>query len=401
VIIKKYQARTEAEAIMLANEELGKDAIVMNIKTISPKGIYKMFKKPLVEVTAAVDENVSYRMDRSKALSQIQAQRARRDETSEEDSKELLQEQQLQNITTPSAIEQKLNSLQSLIEKQITGKEKEDNKAMDGVESEGNKNLSYLQLIYKQLINSDVDERYANALLSEIDFSFKKELSMDNLLASVYQKIVLKLGQPKVITVDERRPKFIFFIGPTGVGKTTTIAKIASKFKIKDKYNVAFLTADTYRIAAVEQLRTYANILGVPLSVVYSSEEMKQAAADFTDFDLVFVDTAGRSHRNKEQRDDLEALINAIPEEDREIYLVLSATTKYQDLVKITEVYKDIANFSIIFTKLDETTTIGNIFNIRMLTQAPLSYATYGQNVPDDISKIDTQSIAKQLLRGQ
>lgn len=128
---------------------------------------------------------------------------------------------------------------------------------------------------------------------------------------------------------------------------------------------------------------------------------MKQAAADFADFDLVFVDTAGRSHRNKEQRDDLEALINAIPEEDREIYLVLSATTKYQDLVKITEVYKDIANFSIIFTKLDETTTIGNIFNVRMLTQAPLSYATYGQNVPDDISKIDTQGIAKQLLRGQ
>lgn len=401
MIIKKYQARTETEAIMLANEELGKDAIVMNIKTISPKGIYKLFRKPLVEVTAAVDENVSYRTDRLKTLSQIQAQRVRHDETSEDEANESLQEKQKQNMTTPSAIEQKLNSLQSLIEKQITGKEKDDNKAMDGVEPEGNKNLSYLQLIYKQLVNSDVDEKYANALLSEIDFSLKKELSMDNILASVYQKIVLKLGQPKVITVDEGRPKFIFFIGPTGVGKTTTIAKIASKFKIKDKCNVAFLTADTYRIAAVEQLRTYANILGVPLSVVYSSEEMKQAAADFTDFDLVFVDTAGRSHRNKEQRDDLEALISAIPEEDREIYLVLSATTKYQDLVKITEVYKDIANFSIIFTKLDETTTIGNIFNIRMLTQAPLSYATYGQNVPDDISKIDTQSIAKQLLRGQ
>ena len=400
MIIKKYQARTETEAIMLANEELGKDAIVMNIKTISPKGIYKLLRKPLVEVTAAVDENVSYRSDKLKALSQIQAQRARRDETEQEETYERLQEQP-HNLTAPSAIEQKLNSLQSLIEKQITGKEKDDNKAMDGAEPEGNKNLSYLQLIYKQLINSDVDEKYANALLSEIDFSLKKELSMDNLLASVYQKIVLKLGQPKLITVDERRPKFIIFIGPTGVGKTTTIAKIASKFKIKDKCNIALLTADTYRIAAVEQLRTYANILGVPLSVVYSSDEMKQAAADFTDFDLVFVDTAGRSHRNKEQRDDLEALINAIPEEDREIYLVLSATTKYLDLIKITEVYKDITDYSIIFTKLDETSTIGNIFNIRMLTQAPLSYATYGQNVPDDISKIDTQSIAKQLLRGQ
>lgn len=401
MIIKKYQARTETEAIMLANEELGKDAIVMNIKTISPKGIYKLFKKPLVEVTAAVDENVSYRSDRQKALSQTQAQKARRAETSKEDISEKLTEHRQPNISAPSAIEQKLDNLQSLIEKQITSEKKDDDKAMDGAEPEENKNLSYLQLIYRQLINSDVDEKHANALLSEIDFSLKKELTMDNLLASVYQKIVLKLGQPKLITIDERRPKFIFFIGPTGVGKTTTIAKIASKFKIKDKYNVAFLTADTYRIAAVEQLRTYANILGVPLSVVYSGEEMKQAADDFTDFDLVFVDTAGRSHRNKEQRDDLEALINAIPEEDREIYLVLSATTKYQDLVKITEVYKDITNFSIIFTKLDETTTIGNIFNIRMLTQAPLSYVTYGQNVPDDVSRIDPQSIAKQLLRGR
>jgi len=403
VIIKKYQARTETEAIMLANEELGKDAIVMNIKTISPKGIYKLFRKPIVEVTAAVDDNFSYRSERTKALSQIQAQKSNQEKTAEETVRE---SSDGRDLTSPSAIELKLNSLQSLIEKQITGKEKDDKRTMDAMDSEEkkekeNKNLVYIQLIYNQLVNSDVDEKYANALLSEIDFNLKKELSMDNILASVYQKIILKLGQPKLITVDERKPKFIFFIGPTGVGKTTTIAKIASKFKLKDKNNVAFLTADTYRIAAVEQLRTYANILGIPLKVIYTCDEMKQAAVDFADFDLVFVDTAGRSHRNKEQRDDLEALINAIPEEDREVYLVLSATTKYQDLIKITEVYKDIANYSIIFTKLDETSTIGNIFNIRMLTQAPLSYATYGQNVPDDISKIDAQSIAKQLLRGQ
>jgi len=409
VIIKKYQARTETEAIMLANEELGKDAIVMNIKTISPKGIYKLFRKPLVEVTAAVDENISYKSDKTKTLSQIQTQSqafwAKYDEADEdatrEDSQEQNNQEKISPSAGPSAIEQKLNSLQSLIEKQMTDKEKDDDKAMEGAESDRSKNLVYIQLIYNQLVNSDVDEKYANALLAEIDFNLNKELSMDNILASVYQKIILKLGQPKLITTDGVKPRFIFFIGPTGVGKTTTIAKIASKFKVNEKSNIAFLAADTYRIAAVEQLRTYANILGVPMKVIYSGEEMKQAAADFASYDLVFVDTAGRSHRNKEQRDDIEALINAIPEENREVYLVLSATTKYQDLVKITEVYKDIANYSLIFTKLDETTTIGNIFNIRMLTQAPLSYATFGQNVPDDISKIDAQGIAKQLLRGQ
>lgn len=385
---------------MLANEELGKDAIVMNIKTISPKGIYKLFRKPVVEVTAAVDENDGYKTERPKTSPLMQAQRTIRTEAGEEADRNK-EEQHTQNPTAPSAIELKLNNLQNLIEKQMINKEKDIKEEEDKQETEENKNLVYVQLIYKQLINSDVDEKFANSLMAEIDVSLNKDMSMDNILASIYQKIILKLGQPKLISVEGNKPRFIFFIGPTGVGKTTTIAKIASKFKLIKKNNVAFLTADTYRIAAVEQLRTYANILGIPMRVVYSAEEMKQAASDYTGYDLVFIDTAGRSHRNKEQRDDLEALINTIPEEDREVYLVLSATTKYQDMVKITETYKDIANFSIIFTKLDETTTIGNILNIRMLTQAPLSYVTYGQNVPDDIEKINMQSIAKQLLSGQ
>ena len=223
---------------------------------------------------------------------------------------------------------------------------------------------------------------------------------MDNILASIYQKIILKLGQPKMISVDGVTPKFIFFIGPTGVGKTTTIAKIASKYKVNEKLKVAFLTADTYRVAAVEQLRTYANILGIPLKVIYSEDEMRLAKEEFADYDLIFVDTAGRSHRSKEQRDDIESMVDVIPEEEREIYLVLSATTKYRDLIKITEAYSEIINYNLIFTKLDETGTIGNLFNIRMLTEAPLSYATFGQNVPDDITRIDPQNIAKQFTAG-
>jgi flagellar biosynthesis protein FlhF len=266
---------------------------------------------------------------------------------------------------------------------------------------ETNKNLACIQLIYNQLISNEVDEKYANQIITEIEGTLKKDSSMDNILASIYQKIILKLGQSKTIQVIGNTPKFVFFIGPTGVGKTTTIAKIASKFKVNEKAKVAFVTADTYRIAAVEQLRTYANILGIPLKVVYSGEELKQAKEEFSDFDIVFVDTAGRSHRNKEQRDDIEALINTISEAEREIYLVLSATTKYRDLVKTTEAYSEIMDYSLIFTKLDETSSIGNLFNIRMLTEAPLSYATFGQNVPDDISRVDAQSIAKQLLRGQ
>lgn len=163
---------------------------------------------------------------------------------------------------------------------------------------------------------------------------------------------------------------------------------------------MALFTADTYRIAAVDQLRSYATILNLPLRVIYSDAEMPKAVEDFKGYDAVLIDTAGRSHRNREQRDDMERLLSSVPAEQREIYLVLSATTKYKDLVKITETYSDIADYRLIFTKLDETNSVGNIFNIKMLTGIPLAYTTFGQNVPDDISKVNQQAIAKQLLGG-
>lgn len=402
MIIKKFQANTETEAIMLAKEELGKDAIVMNIKTISPKGIYKLFRKPVVEITAAVDENITYKSEKPKpAAPVIPTAQRKPDIIYDEPKAKSVNPFAEESTAAPSAIELKLNNLQSLLEKQMIEKEKEAPEKAEAKPLETNKNLACIQLIYNQLISNEVDEKYANQIIAEIEGNLKKDASMDNILASIYQKIVLKLGQPKTIEISGKTPRYVFFIGPTGVGKTTTIAKIASKFKVNEKAKVAFMTADTYRIAAVEQLRTYANILGIPLKVIYSEDEMRQAKEEFNEFDIVFVDTAGRSHRNKEQRDDIESLINIVPEDERDIYLVLSATTKYRDLVKITEAYSEILNYKLIFTKLDETSTIGNLFNIRMLTEAPLSYATFGQNVPDDIARVDAQSIAKQLLRGQ
>lgn len=405
MIIKKFQANTETDAIMLAKEEMGKDAIVMNIKTIAPKGIYKLFQKPLVEITAAVDDTVAYKNEKKKVEPSYSSRKMNNPDIIYDDYDTPATGSNVVGYTgEPSAIEQKLNDLQNLLEKQLIAKEADgvrEKKEDETNKPETNKNLACLQLVYNQLVANEVDEIYANQIMSEIDGSLSKDSSIDKILASVYQKLVLKLGQPKTIELGNDHPKFIFFIGPTGVGKTTTIAKIASQYKMKHNAKIAFLTADTYRIAAVEQLRTYANILGIPLEVVYTEEDLEKAQSKYVNFDLVFVDTAGRSHRSREQRDDLESLLNVIPDENKEIYLVLSATTKYKDLIRITEVYSDIANYNLIFTKLDETGSIGNLFNIRMLTNAPLSYVTFGQNVPDDINKIDAQNIAKRLLRGQ
>jgi len=388
MLIKKFQANTNAEAIMLAMEELGKDAIIMSVKNINPRGIYKLFKKPTVEVTAAVDDSIT--AEERKQKEREKKQNSIFSSISDEEEKKEYRSESTQQL------EQKLENLQNIIEKQIQEKPviEVDDKISD------DKNLECLKLIYNQMIDNEVDEIYANQIISEIEQTLKKDSPINQILSAIYQKIVLKLGPSQSLELDDGSTRFVFFIGPTGVGKTTTIAKIASSLIMEKKKKVAFVTADTYRIAAVEQLRTYANILDVPMRVIYDAEEMKNVREELKEYDVVLVDTAGRSHKNREQRDDIERLILSVPEETREIYLVLSVTTKYKDLLKITETYSQISDYRLVFTKLDETASLGNILNIRMATGASLSYATFGQNVPDDISRTDAQLIAKQLLGG-
>lgn len=381
------------EAIMKAKEELGKDAVIMNVKTVKHKGLRKLFKKSYVEVTAAVDDPSDTQKDHGNGTGQALI----KETIPMNDAKMAASVQETavaQDTEVPrtSAIEERLDNLAQLLERQIQDTKEEEKEVL-------NQNSKMVKLVYEQLLNNEVTEENAREIMSEIDNNEKK-LQLDDLLASVYQKIVLKLGQMKTIELGETKPKVVFFIGPTGVGKTTTIAKLASKYKLEKKCKLAIITADTYRIAAVEQIRTYANILSVPIEVVYNTGEMQQVIDKFKEYDLIFVDTAGRSHKNEEQREDVKGLLEAVRDYQQEIYLVVSATTKYRDLVKITQTYSDISNYRLLFTKIDETGALGNILNIRMLTKEPLSYTTFGQNVPDDISVTDAQYIAKQLLGG-
>lgn len=401
MIIKKFTAETETEAILMAKEEMGPQAVVLNIKKVKHKGLARFFKKDTAEVTAALEETPQTPPITSDVVKEI-AKIARVDEEENEDKKKAGEREEKGEKTT--AIEEKLNNLQNMLENQMkkdrnTGKEEEKKK-----QEEEDTNVKFMKLVYNQLIESEVDEKYANQIIGEVQSSLKKESSMDTMLSCIYQKIILKLGEPKPIVLKEGKKQIVFFVGPTGVGKTTTIAKLASDFKLNKKANIALITSDTYRIAAVEQLRTYANILDVKLQVVYTIGELNQAVMDFADFDLILVDTAGRSHNNREQCEEMLQLIRQADVEDlgfeKNIYVVLSASTKYKDLLKITDVYKDLAKYQLIFTKLDETSGFGNILNLRLKTQSSLSYITAGQGVPDDISLIEPQKMAKRLLGG-
>ncbi len=423
MIVKKFEGATETEAIMKAKEELGSKAVVLNVKTLKQRGIFKAFKKDVVEITAALEEEefingINNRKNAAMASKQPTASRIN-----------LVADEKVEVRPETIAIEQKLDSLHSLLQSQIiSSKDIKDadrsnsdrkntaeiqdtdvsitsgeNAGRQAIKERENSNIKFLKLIYKKLIDNEVDEKYANQIIGDIEASLKNESNIDSILAAIYQKIILKLGEPVSIKLGDK-PKVVFFIGPTGVGKTTTIAKLASLFKLEEHAQVAFITSDTYRVAAVEQLNTYASILGSPISVVYSADELESALNEYSDYDLIMVDTAGRSHRCEEQMSELTDLLDRMDEIsnrfDVEKFLTLSVTTKYKDLIDITERYADVQDWSIIFTKLDETCCLGNILNIKMLTDAPLSYTTSGQNVPNDIEVINEQAIAKQLLGG-
>lgn len=427
MIVKKYQGATEEEAIKKAQEDLGNKAVVLNVKTLQQRGVFRLFKKDIVEITAALEEedfksSINQRKpvmsdESSKVVVGTQVTPSR-PLNSRNDSKVNLVADE--NISIPSesnaaVLEQKLDSLHNLLQSQMAKEAAKDSAIPADIKSEGeavgkkvisereNSNMKFIKLIYKKLVDNEVDEKYADQIMSDIEGSLKKESNIDSILAAAYQKIILKLGEADDIEIGYK-PKVIFFVGPTGVGKTTTIAKVASRFKLEQQAKVAFITSDTYRIAAVEQLNTYASIIDSPVSVIYSADELEEAVNAYKDYDLIMVDTAGRSHKSEDQMDELGDMLaktKALKDSfDVKVYLVLSITTKYKDLVNITERYKDIDDWSIIFTKLDETCALGNILNIRMLTGAALSYTTSGQNVPNDIELINEQSLAKQLLGG-
>ena len=400
MIVKKYTGKDETEAVMKAKDDLGSNAVVLNVRTMKQRGLAKIFKKDFVELTAALEEkDFAQNVNNNKpTFSRVSSEAIKKQQS----QINLLADDRADTNAPKQSeiIEKKLDSLHDMLRNQMV--KEEDVKPV--VRPENNANFKSLKLIYNKLLENEVSEKYANAIINDIENSMKKESNLDSILASVYQKIILKFGEPEAIEDDDRR-KIVFFIGPTGVGKTTTIAKLASDFKLTRSKNVAMITADTYRIAAVEQLNTYASILDVPVNVIYSPSEIVESIEELSDYQMIFVDTAGRSHKNTEQRDEIIEMISNVRNSDIDadivIFLVMSVTTKYRDMVNICDAYKSLNSYRLLFTKLDETDSVGNILNIKLYTGAPISYITCGQNVPDDIESVDVQKLAKSLLGGE
>lgn len=416
--INKFQGKTKEEAIQKAKAEFGETAVIMNVKEVKPKGLFRIFKSTTYEVTAAMEEkeqnvnqtiamqnmkkihdSINFAADEKIEIPKQESKPEKKVDTKSvrmPDFSQLIRQEQKKE-SDESQIEKRLDDLSNRLEESL-------GHTSGGVEltkEPSAEELNFIRILYSTLLKNEVSEKYVNQILDEVEQFIRPGNSVDMILANVYQKLILRFGQPKPIDLAGAKPKVVVFVGPTGVGKTTTIAKIASKYKVDYDKKVAFITSDTYRIAATEQLQVYANILDAPMTIVYSKDEINSAIGKYAYYDMIFVDTAGFSHKNTPQRDDMKKLLDEIDEKYRkEVYLVLSATTKYKDLLEIVDVYREITDYKFIFTKLDETTTYGNLLNIKLYAGAELSYMTIGQNVPDDIAIFDTQKIVKQLLGG-
>lgn len=412
MIIKKFTGKTEAEATEAAKKELGSTLVIMNVREVKKKGLFAFLLPKQIEVTAALEEEAPARPQYGSIL------RTAADKEIRTEQQNLLAKNSTENI------EKKLDSLQTLLESQLNNRqsEKEESAKTQDVpdaeekedkiqdmavaeKKEEEKNPEqdkFIRLLYNKMLDNEMDEKYVNSILEDASKTKKADLPFDYLLANIYQKMVLKFGKSEGITPSEEGPRIVLFIGPTGVGKTTTIAKLAGRYCVEEKKKVALLTADTYRIAAAEQLRTYANILETPFRIIYTPEELQAAVDDYWDCDYIFIDTAGRSHQNTDQLEKMKEMVAALKRpESYQVFLVLSATTKYRDLQKIADCYGRIADFELIFTKLDETEAVGNLLNMKLYTDAPIAYVTCGQNVPDDMEAFNPQKTVKQILGGK
>jgi flagellar biosynthesis protein FlhF len=374
---KRIAAPTMNEALKKVKKELGPDAVILYTKKVTRSKWLPPFRKEFVEVVAALDEvnklNESFYEEKDAHEHPGESSHPLSVRYSEQVSRTVPPEPSL-----------------PLQKERGKGSELSENEALIP---------EPIREIYSKLVEEDLNPKILDQLVQLLlkewyvnDMSLTNE-HLKRIVSDFFEK------QFQSVTFSGRHPKtkLITLIGPTGVGKTTTAAKIASKVVLEEEKTVAFITTDTYRMAAVDQLKTYAKILNVPISVVYTKEDFQEALDTLKDYDLIIVDSAGRNYQQKKY---VNELLQLIPfKEEMETYLVLSATSKLNDLKQITSQFSTLPISSYLFTKLDETLSIGNVGQLLLEYPHGVAYFTNGQDVPDDIMMADRTAFIEQMVK--
>lgn len=388
MIIKKYVVNNMNEAMTRIRYELGNEAVIISQRKIRKKGIWGMFSKKVIEVTAAVDneskdnKNVT-KKNREKNLNMNDSLEAIKKVMSAQNKmpEKFINEKNIESIRDDS------HSSSGDSESNLMGEMAEMKKLLNTIMLTGT-NATGKSELQQKLENFDLNSEIIEEIISRITLD-KRDADETEKIKGALEHMI-HINKPK----DEH---IIILVGPTGVGKTTTIAKLAGRLSLIEKKKVGLITVDTYRIGAIEQLKTYADIMNIPFNVVFSIKDMEKSIEDMSDCDMILIDTTGRSSKNIMQISELGAFIRKTNSDN--IHLVMSSTTKNSDIKTIVEGYRVLNYNNIIITKLDETSTYGSILNILNYASKPLSYVTTGQNVPDDIKCLNSDEVVN-LITG-
>ncbi|MEA3279822.1 MAG: flagellar biosynthesis protein FlhF [Thermodesulfobacteriota bacterium] len=379
--IKRFEAESMPEALRLIKKEFGSEAVILSAKSLRKESmIFGPWKKPGVIVTAAVDGYLQKAgtgglSNKAGEAGNFQEELAGLSAIGYKKKKGLIKSFQAGFKTTQS----KHNSL---------------------VQSncyfpDDSRDIITLR---RNILSQGVEEDIALQLIDKLKKigsinTFLKNDRLKNGLVNILDRMGITSSP---IRIGNGKKKLIAFIGPTGVGKTSTVAKLAAAIAIDMKKDVALITLDNYRIGAVAELEIYARIIGVPMKTAFNSKELKRTIKEFKEVDVILIDTAGISRKDERQFNDLKAFFDKIRMD--EIHLLLSATTKDDDLDDIVKNYKLFPVNRLIFTKLDETATYGNMLNQLIKSKIPISYFTNGQQIPEDIHEATMEKLAGLLV---
>lgn len=398
--IKRYLARDMREAMLLIKEDLGPDAVILASKPVRDRGLWGLFRPRRIEVTAALDEvrKVSKPSGApppapapaAAALNLRPAEARSAEARPQPDAYSEGYRSVLRNVGTADGggfgMQQELAQMKALVDR-MTGQ--------NGTAATGDTFFNWWeQFLLANEIETDIVDGIMQAMHARIDPADNERFDLARVCI---QDEIINLVTPAY--ANQGLGRVVAFVGPTGVGKTTTLAKLAAQYTLFHGKSTALVTIDTYRIGAVEQLQIYADIIGVPLEVANAPGQLKEAVARHAGKDFVFVDTAGRPSRKTGKIGEIKSHLSAIGEPVR-IILCQSCSTKHRDLVRIQRDFSFLDYSALIFTKLDETETTGSILNTVRRTGLPVTHVTNGQGMPEDIEVLYPKKLAKLLTRG-
>lgn len=378
--IKTFRAKSMQQALDLVRQEFGEEASVLHTREVNATGISSLVRGRRVEVVASPEQSPASAVETDHCeatVPSIVPPTADQFDYRAKYREDLGQE-----------LSEQLGSLHAMVEDLCSSRTQNTPKEMPRSLFEA----------YTDLIEADVDEVTARDLVDTLQVGncHLEQESVSQVSSRVAGLIEDQLKTAGPICMQSSGRRLVALVGPTGVGKTTTIAKLAANFRLREKKRVGLITVDTYRVAAVEQLRTYADIIDLPMEVVATPREMREAAQRMTDLDLVLIDTAGRSPRDEVQIQELKSMLGEAQAD--EVHLVLSSTASAKSLIATARRFQQVGANSLLLTKLDEAMSLGHLLTLSRACPLPISYITMGQNVPDDIAVAESASLAGMVM---